>query len=153
VRIADEVRVPLPQRSADTEFFWRSGVDGYLRIQRCGECGRYAHPPAPRCRSCGAPRPTPVRVSGRARVFSFTVSHQPFVRWLPPPYVLAIVALEEQSDVHLTTRLVDVAEEDVRIGMPVSVLFERHGEVYLPLFAPLAPPDPQGRAGSMGAAG
>lgn len=126
----------LPQLSADTEFFWRSGADGQLRIQRCRRCGRYAHPPVPRCRNCGAPGPSPVTVSGRASVFSFTVNCQPFVRWLPPPYVLAIVALAEQPDVHLTTRLVDVVAEEVHIGMPVSVVFERVGEVYLPLFAP-----------------
>jgi uncharacterized OB-fold protein len=136
VRIADDARSALPRLSVDTAFFWRSGADGLLRIQRCHECGRYAHPPAPECRSCGAAAPQPAPVTGRATVFSYTVNHQPFVPWLPPPYVLAIVSLEEQEDVHLTTRLVDVAAESVRIGLPVSVVFERHGEVYLPLFAP-----------------
>ena len=29
---------------------------------------------------------------------------------------------------------------DVRIGMRVAVVFERHGDVYLPLFAPVAEP-------------
>jgi uncharacterized OB-fold protein len=139
VRIADDVRVPLPRLSVDTGFFWRSGEDGLLRVQRCHDCGRYAHPPTPECRECGAVAPRPTPVSGRATVFSYTVNHQPFVPWLPPPYVLAIVSLEEQADVHLTTRLVDVEPEDVRIGLPVSVVFERHGEVYLPLFAPRSP--------------
>ena len=134
IRIADDVRAPLPQLSVDTEFFWRSGADGYLRIQRCGECGRYAHPPTPRCRSCGAVNPRPEVVSGEATVFSYTVNRQPFVPWLQPPYVLAIVALAEQEDVHLTTRLVDVADEHIHIGLPVSVVFERHGDIYLPLF-------------------
>jgi uncharacterized OB-fold protein len=148
VRIADHVAVPLPRLSADTAFFWRSGADGLLRMQRCGECGRYAHPPTPECRRCGAaPQPTPV--SGRGTLFSYTVNHQQFIPWLPPPYVLAIVSLEEQEDVHLTTRLVDVAPEDVCIGLPVSVVFERHGEIYLPLFAP-HPSSPYGPAASAG---
>lgn len=137
VRFADDTRVPLPRLTADTGFFWRSGADGRLRIQRCAACGRYAHPPTPECRSCGAAGPRPEPVSGRASVFSYTVNYQPFVPWLPPPYVLAIVALAEQDDLHLTTRIVDVAPEDVHIGMAVSVLFERHREVYLPLFTPL----------------
>lgn len=136
IRIADEARIPLPQSSVDTEFFWHSGADGYLRIQQCRQCSRYAHPPAPRCRLCRAPNPAPTVVSGDATVFSYTVNRQPFVPWLPPPYVLAIVALAEQDDVHLTTRLVDIAVEDVRVGLPVSVVFEKHSDVYLPLFGP-----------------
>ncbi|KKD06683.1 Zn-ribbon domain-containing OB-fold protein [Streptomyces sp. WM6386] len=148
MRVADAVRVPLPRLSADTAFFWRSGADGVMRIQCCAECGRYAHPPTPECRTCGALGPGPVPVSGRATVFSFTVNHQAFSPWLPPPYVLAIVALDEQPDVHLTTRLVDVVAEDVRIGMRVAVVFERHGEVYLPLFTPAEAP--VGEAGADG---
>jgi len=136
IRIADDARIPAPQQSVDTQFFWHSGADGYLRIQQCQRCHRYAHPPTPRCRFCGAADPQPSVVSGHATVFSFTVNRQPFVPWLPPPYVLAIVALAEQSDVHLTTRLVDIAPDEVRIGLPVSVVFEKHGDVYLPLFGP-----------------
>lgn len=136
IRIADDTHIPLPQSSVDTEFFWHSGADGYLRIQQCRHCSRYAHPPTPRCRRCGAPNPAPTVVSGDATVFSYTVNRQPFVPWLPPPYVLAIVALAEQGDVHLTTRLVDIAADGVRIGLPVSVVFEKHSDVYLPLFGP-----------------
>ncbi|WP_224112485.1 Zn-ribbon domain-containing OB-fold protein [Mycobacterium avium] len=136
VRVADDALVAAPQSSVDTRFFWQSGADGYLRIQRCAECGRYAHPPAPHCRNCGAPGPTPTIVSGHATVFSYTINRHTFVPWQAAPYALAIVALDEQSDVHLTTRLVDIAFEDIVIGLPVSVVFERHGEVYLPLFGP-----------------
>jgi uncharacterized OB-fold protein len=136
IRVADDVAVPAPQPSVDTAFFWHSGADGYLRIQRCTQCGRYAHPPTPRCRNCGAPELERAVVSGDATVFSYTINRQAFVPWLPAPYVLAIVALAEQTDVHLTTRLVDIDTDDVCIGLPVSVIFERHTDVYLPLFGP-----------------
>jgi uncharacterized protein len=136
VRIADDVIVPSPQPSPDTEFFWESGGDGKLRIQRCKACSRYAHPPTPQCRYCGAPGPQPVTVSGDATVFSYTINHHTFMPTLPAPYALAIVALVEQDDVHLTTRLVDISLPDVRIGLSVSVVFERHSDLYLPLFGP-----------------
>jgi uncharacterized OB-fold protein len=136
IRIADDAAVPPPQPSVDTAFFWHSGADGYLRIQCCGRCARFAHPPTPRCRNCGVPDLEPTVVSGEATVFSYTVNRQAFVPWLPAPYVLAIVSLAEQGDVHLTTRLVDIAVEDVSIGLPVSVVFERHTDLYLPLFGP-----------------
>ncbi|BCQ07407.1 hypothetical protein JMUB5695_00828 [Mycobacterium heckeshornense] len=142
VRIADLARVPLPQSSVDTKFFWHSGADGYLRILQCRQCDLYVHPPGPRCRRCGSSSPQPAVVSGNATVFSYTVNRQPFVPWQPPPYVLAIVALAEQSDVHLTTRLIDIGIDEIRIGLPVSVVFERHGDVYLPLFGPNRPNRP-----------
>jgi uncharacterized OB-fold protein len=56
------------------------------------------------------------------------------------PYVVAIVEIVEQPSVRLTTNLVNIAPDAVRIGMPVRVTFEHHpdpdGDVYLPLFEP-----------------
>jgi uncharacterized OB-fold protein len=137
VRIADDEQIPQPRWQVDTAFFWESGADGYLRIQRCGSCGRYAHPPTPRCRACGSDAQGPSVVSGRATVFTFTVNEQTFIPWLPAPYVLAIVSLAEQQDIHLTTRVVDCDPMAMRIGLEVNVLFERHGTTYLPLFRPV----------------
>ena len=39
------------------------------------------------------------------------------------------VTLDEQPDVRLTTNLVDIEPDDVRIGMPVEVVFEDHDPV------------------------
>jgi uncharacterized OB-fold protein len=78
----------------------------------------------------------PEAVSGRATVESFTVNKQ---QWVPggEPYVIAWVAIVEQPDVRLTTNLVGIDEDDVEIGMPVKVEFEKSGdEIYLPLFSP-----------------
>jgi len=51
--------------------------------------------------------------------------------------VVAIVELDEQPGLRLTTNIVHCAPDDVKIGMRVRVLFEDLGEdVYLPLFEP-----------------
>jgi hypothetical protein len=46
----------------------------------------------------------------------------------------------EQSGVRLTTNLVRCPHGDIRIGMPLRVVFEHHedpdGDVWIPLFAP-----------------
>jgi acetyl-CoA acetyltransferase/uncharacterized OB-fold protein len=107
-----------------------------LRIARCADCGAYTHPPLPRCRSCRGGRLALAPVSGRAVVAGFTVNHQQWLPGFPPPYVIAVVALEEDDGVRLTTNIVNCPAADVRIGMPVRVLFEKAGEVYLPLFEP-----------------
>lgn len=128
--------IALPRLWPDTEFFWTSGADGRLRFSHCTTCGRISHPPVPYCRKCGATGFEVRPVSGDATVWSYSVVHQPFVDWVPVPYVLAIVEIAEDAEVHLTTRIVDVEPDDVSIGMPVSVRFEPHGDVHLPLFGP-----------------
>jgi uncharacterized protein len=81
-------------------------------------------------------------VSGRGEVFSYTVNHHPFHPNVPPPYVIALVQLEEQEDLRIATNIVDCEPNSVRIGMPVDVRFERHDlddeTVYFPVFAPRA---------------
>jgi uncharacterized protein len=126
----------LPHLGDDNRFFWTSGEDGVLRLLRCKVCGFFNHPPGPVCRRCLSADLAPQAVSGRGRVESFSVNHQ---QWIPgsEPYVVAWVSLDEQPDVRLSTNLVDVEPSDLRIGMAVTVEFEQHEDVYLPVFRPV----------------
>ncbi len=127
----------LPQVTPWNEHFWHGGADGELRFLRCGSCGYYVHPPSPLCPECLSRDLSPEAVSGRAVVHTFTVNHQPWIPGFDPPYVVAIVELDEQEGLRLTTNLVSCEPEDVSIGMRVKVLFEDVGdEVFLPLFEP-----------------
>jgi uncharacterized OB-fold protein len=70
-------------------------------------------------------------------VLTFTVNHQAWIPGFDPPYVVAIVELEEQPGLRLTTNIVGCPIENVTIGMSVRVRFEDVGEgVFLPLFEP-----------------
>jgi uncharacterized OB-fold protein len=127
----------LPALEPETAFFWTSGGDGRLRICRCEGCRRYLHPPLPRCPHCGGSQVSPSSVSGRARVASFTVNEQPWVPGLAVPFVFAAVELVEQAELYVFTNIVGCPVEDVRIGMAVEVIFEQHGDIFLPMFRPL----------------
>lgn len=127
---------PLPELEWATEWFWRSGEDGHLRIQGCTDCGTLVHPPVPICPTCRSRSSAPTMVSGRATVVGLTVNAH---RWLPdfdPPYVIAAVALVEDPDVRLTTNIVGCAPSEVHIGQDVRVRFEHHDDVWIPLFEP-----------------
>lgn len=129
--------LPLPFARFEDEPFWTGGADGTLRIARCTACRTWLHPPRPRCRVCrGVVQPEPV--TGRGVVHSFTVNRQRWTAALEPPYVLAIVHLDDAPGVGLTTRLVDVDQGTVEIGMRVRVRFVRVEDVWLPLFGPEA---------------
>lgn len=126
----------LPRLDSDNRFFWTGGSDGILRFLRCRSCRRFVHPPVPRCPECLSSELSPEPVSGRATVHSFTVNHQ---QWIPgsEPYVVGLVTIDEQPDIRLTTNLVDCQEDGDLIGSLVEVVFERHDDVFLPLFRPL----------------
>lgn len=127
----------LPVLDDTNRFFWSAGEDGVLRFMRCTACGYWLHPPIPRCPQCGSTEVAPDAVSGRATVFSHTINHHPW-DGSGEPWSVAIVELPEQRGLRLTTNVVHCAPTDVRIGMPVQVTFEQHGEVWFPLFEPEA---------------
>lgn len=142
--MADDVAPEIPARmlpalNEHNRAFWTGGADGHLLIARCSQCELWVQPPAADCPDCGGAlvaRP----VSGRGTVFTFTVNYQPFMPAVPVPYVIAIVALDEQDDLRIATNIVDCEPDSVHIGLPVEVRFERHDvgddSVFVPVFAP-----------------
>ncbi|EFC81827.1 OB-fold domain-containing protein [Parafrankia sp. EUN1f] len=138
---------PLPEITPATEWFWKSGADGKLRIQGCDDCGQLVHPPVPICPRCRSRAHTPTEVSGRATVVGFTVNVQPWTPAITPPYVVANVALVEDASVRLTTNITGCEPADVHIGQEVAVRFEQHEDVWLAMFEPTGGTDPTDRVG------
>ena len=133
-RDADSLPPRFIEAGAEEEFFWTSGADGILRFLGCAVCGRLHHPPLPRCPYCQSTELEPTAVSGHGTIVTYTINHQPFLPGFDPPYVIAIVEIDEDPTIRLTTNLVDIANDDVHIGMRVYVCFEHNGEWYVPLF-------------------
>jgi uncharacterized OB-fold protein len=72
-------------------------------------------------------------------ILTFTENHQQFHPDVPPPYVIAVVTLAEQDDLRLPTNIVNCDPAELDCGTEVEVLFERNGEVFVPLFEPSVP--------------
>jgi acetyl-CoA acetyltransferase/uncharacterized OB-fold protein len=132
---------PLPLLKPETEFFWTAGRDGELRFRRCRSCGALLHPPRPLCPYCRSRDIDTATVSGRGTVAGFTVNQHAWLPNFPPPYVVAIVAIDDDPRVRLTTNIVGCAPEEVSVGMRVSVRFENQDDVWLPLFEPTGKTD------------
>jgi uncharacterized OB-fold protein len=140
VTVSDPPFRVLPKLDDTNRDFWTGGANGELRFWRCQDCGYYLHPPQPLCPRCHSKRLATEAVSGRATLASYSINHQ---AWMPGPelpYVVAIVELPEQDALRLTTNLVNCPHDDIRVGLPVRVVFEHHpdpdGDVYIPLFEP-----------------
>jgi uncharacterized OB-fold protein len=128
----------LPRITDRNAHFWTGGRDGELRFQRCNSCKYFLHPPSVICPKCLSKDIGIEAVSGRAEVVAYSINYQPWMPGPELPFVLAIVGLEEQDDLRLTTNIVNCPVDDVTVGMPVQVLFEAHPdeEVWIPLFEP-----------------
>lgn len=129
-------RIP-PPIDDDNREFWTAGRNGRLMMSFCAACDRFFHPPARRCPTC-AGAAAPREVSGRGTVYTFTVDHHPFHPDVPPPYNIAIVELDEQPGLKFTTNIVHCDLDQLEIGMPVQVVFERAGDAWVPVFEPVA---------------
>lgn len=80
-------------------------------------------------------------LSGRGRVHTFCITRMALVRGFEPPYVVAVVELDDLPGSRVTANIADCAIDAVKIGMPVEVFFEDRGrEVVIPQFRP-APQD------------
>jgi uncharacterized protein len=135
---AEPPSFPVPKLNPDTEFFWRSGADGILRLLRCGQCGYIVHPPSPRCPRCGSRQVAPDAMSGRGTVYSYTIAVQAFIPGLAP-YCVGLIEVEEQADVRIVGLLLGCTSETVAVGLPVQVEFwPRTADIWVPCFRVVA---------------
>lgn len=91
-------------------------ADGRFMLQQCKDCGGHVFYPRALCVHCGSAELKWVEASGRGTVYSTSV-----VRVKPgtgEDYNVALIDLEEGP--RMMSRVVDLAPEKVRIGMPVS---------------------------------
>jgi uncharacterized OB-fold protein len=114
---------PVPVAGPLTAFFWEAIAEGRLDILRCDRCGHHVHYPRPICDRCQSTELSPATMSGRGTIYSYTVVVQAFHPYFVDrlPYVLAVVELEEEPGLKVTTTLVDGDEDELRVGLPVEL--------------------------------
>ncbi|WP_156325790.1 Zn-ribbon domain-containing OB-fold protein [Nonomuraea sp. SBT364] len=127
----------VPKPTPDTQPFWDGTAAGELRIQRCLTCERHYFYPRPSCPHCGSGTVEWVRASGRASLYSYVINHRPAPGFEEGgPYAIAVVELEE--GVRMMTNIVniEITPENLPLDLDLKVVFERRGEVHVPLFEP-----------------
>jgi uncharacterized OB-fold protein len=127
---------PIPVPTPETRPFWDAARRHALELPRCRACGALHYYPRGACPRCLSADLAWERLSGRARLHTFTVVHRGQKGFpVPTPYVLAVVELEEGP--RMMTTLVDVEPAAVTIGMPLEVVFRDVSDaIALPLFRP-----------------
>ena len=128
---------PVPAITPEMRPFFEGARRRELRVQRCAACGAQRFPARAICSDCLSTDSEWVSVSGRGEIFSFNVMHQVYHPGFAGevPYAVVVVKLAEGPK--MVSNLVGVPPKDIRVGMPVRVVFEDiTDEVTLPKFAP-----------------
>jgi uncharacterized OB-fold protein len=109
--------------------FWEAANRRQLVIQRCRACGHHQFYPRPFCIRCSSDDVEWVEARGTGTIYSQTTIRVQLLPELPPPYVAAIVELDEGP--RLATNIVGAS----RIGDRVRVSWrERDGKPPVPVF-------------------
>jgi uncharacterized OB-fold protein len=127
----------LPAITTANRPFWDAAKRHELVAYKCLNCGAYYSLPT-HCLACDNPTMEWVKVSGRGEVYTFGVYHQLYhPAWKEDiPYNVSWVKLEEGPI--LLTNIVGCRNEDIKVGMPVTVVFDDvTAEVTLPKFKPM----------------
>ena len=131
--------VPVPDIL--TQPYWDGCKNHVIMVQQCQSCGRKRHRPAAGCHWCGSQGVDWVQLSGRGTLYTYTVVHRAFHPSLAGevPYVVGLVAAEEDPTVRFHTRILECAPADVAVGMPLDVLFQEEEDgTVLPYWRPSA---------------
>jgi uncharacterized protein len=128
---------PIPAVTPEMKPFFDAAKRHELVVQRCTQCGAHRFPAREICSNCLSREAEWVKVSGRGTVFSYNVMHQVYHPGFADevPYAVVVISLEEGAK--MTSNLVGMKPHDIKIDMPVKVVFEEITEdITLPKFAP-----------------
>jgi len=129
---------PLAVPTPETQHFWDGTAQGELRLQRCRSCSTTYFPPQPFCPTCTSEDVVVVRASGRGSLSTYVITHFR-APGFDPPYVLAVVALDEGPRLLSNIVGVDPDPEALPLDLPLEVVYEAVGDITLPLFRPRTP--------------
>jgi hypothetical protein len=126
-------QIPLPRPTTISQPYWDACQNERLTVQKCSDCGSYVFIPQPCCGECQSEELEWVESSGRGTLYSFSTVYRPQQPVFETPYTVVVVELDEGY--HLLSNLIGVEPEDVEIGTPLEVFFEKKSdEITLPYF-------------------
>jgi uncharacterized protein len=120
-----------PPVNAENEAFFNAARQGRFMIPVCAVCGKAHWYPRAICPFCASDKVEWREGSGKGTIYTFSV-----MRRVKEPYVIAHVTLAEGPT--MLTNIVDCDLDAVRIGQPVTVVFqETENGPPVPMFRPV----------------
>jgi uncharacterized protein len=119
-----------PVVTAESKAFFDAAHHGRFMIPVCTACNRAHWYPRAICPYCAGDKVEWREASGKGTIYTFSI-----MRRVKEPYIIAHVTLAEGPT--MLTNLVDCEADQVRIGQPVTVVFqETENGPPVPMFKP-----------------
>jgi uncharacterized OB-fold protein len=129
-----------PAVTEETEAFWSAAADGRLVVERCDTCGADSFPPRGMCRSCRGRSMSPLEITSRGRIYTYTVNYQRWIPNLDVPFAIVLVEFPDHPGVRVVGRLRGRTPEEIAIGDEVEIGFEPGpGGYSIPSFLAVSP--------------
>ena len=110
-------------------------------LPQCRDCGKAFFYPRIACPHCHSRDVGWMQASGKGKLYSFQIAYRalnPAFK-IAPPYILAMVELEEGPRLMSNLINIEADPEGIKCDMEVEVVFEKQtDEVTIPLFQPAA---------------
>jgi acyl dehydratase/uncharacterized OB-fold protein len=116
---------PMPLATKISAPFWQALKEDQLKIQQCNCCNGWIFFPRNHCSHCLAHDLDWKQVSGEGILYSYTLTRIPTMPEFSDEMPQALAVVELAEGVRINTTLIDVAEEDIKIGMPVKPVFDK----------------------------
>jgi uncharacterized OB-fold protein len=130
----------LPIQYPEEQPYWEAAKQHRLVLQRCDGCGKVWFPVGPTCPFCQSNKFTWTQMSGRGRVHNYVIYHKPWVPYYKDKVPYALVQVQIEEGPRLTTNLLNVPVDQVKIGMLVQAAWEDlTDDVTLLQFTPVTP--------------
>jgi uncharacterized protein len=147
---AYEIPRILPELDGDNTPYWEAATRGELHLLRCEDCGRIVHPPRPGCAACAGSNQKWINLGGTVTgtVYTYVVVYKAFLPGYAQivPYVIAVCDVDGAPGARVMANILNVAIEDVKIGMPVEMTWEKRSEsITVPQWIPRRPAAPNER--------
>lgn len=121
----------VPHSTPELDGFWEGARAGELRVQQCLSCQRLRFPPQPMCHDCQSDKRAWVRVDGSGTVYTFSINTGLGAAGPVLPgehgFPYAVVVVELDCGVRMMGNMDTEALPGLRIGAPVTVVFEDIG--------------------------
>ena len=121
-----------PYGDPTTIKFWEAAGRKELVLQHCGDCGHYQFYPRPFCLECESTNLEWTQVNGDGKVYSMTEVQVKISPDFDPPYVVALVELDEGPRM-----LGNIVEGEAAIGDRVKLAWrDREDAPPVPVWTP-----------------
>ncbi|MDC0236893.1 OB-fold domain-containing protein [Gammaproteobacteria bacterium] len=129
----------LPKPNSRNAPFFEAASEGKLRLQCCDKCETWTFPYRDRCQHCGSESMVWRDTSGRGTLYSHGLLRRAYHPRHEDRLPIILAQVDMLEGVRLSTNLVDVEPDAVRVGMEVEMVSESLPDGgAIPVFRPVA---------------